>query len=212
VHKPFQFSTIGQLASIGHRTGVAQILGMRFSGFVAWWLWRGIYLSKLPEHSKKVRVAIKWSFDLLFPRQIEQLVTLRDVEGMEKLGATLRAMRGAAESVTRRQAGGRRLSRLADIRKTRDSHGNAGGARPATSSLGMRSTKARKTKGERDLLALDSMTLDHSVLTRLNADPAEHAQTMDDSYRPANLLRYLKKHPELCVQLSPAVRAAADAV
>lgn len=97
--KPFRFSTIGQLASIGHRTGVAQILGMRFSGFVAWWLWRGVYLSKLPEISKKVRVAIKWSLDLLFPREIEQLVTLRDVEGVEKLGATLRAMRGAAESV-----------------------------------------------------------------------------------------------------------------
>ena len=59
--KAFRFSTIGQLASIGHRTGVAQILGMRFSGFVAWWLWRGVYLSKLPEISKKVRVAIKWS-------------------------------------------------------------------------------------------------------------------------------------------------------
>jgi len=96
--KPFRFSTIGQLASIGHRTGVAQILGMGFSGFVAWWLWRAVYLSKLPELSKKVRVAIKWSLDLMFPREIEQLVTLRDVEGMEKLGATLRAMRGAAQS------------------------------------------------------------------------------------------------------------------
>ena len=94
--KPFRFSTIGQLASIGHRTGVAQILGMRFSGFVAWGLWRGVYLGKLPEISKIVRVAIKWSLDLLFPRDIEQLVTLRDVERMEKLGTTLRAMRGAA--------------------------------------------------------------------------------------------------------------------
>jgi len=94
--KPFKFSTIGQLASIGHRTGVAQILGMRFSGFVAWWLWRGVYLSKLPETSKMVRVAIQWSLDLLFPRDIEQLVTLRDVERMEELGATLRAMREAA--------------------------------------------------------------------------------------------------------------------
>jgi len=99
--KAFRFTTIGQLASIGHRTGVAQILGMRFSGFVAWWLWRGVYLIKLPAHAKKLRVAIKWSLDLLFPREIEQLVTLRDVEGMEKLGATLRAMRGAAESVDR---------------------------------------------------------------------------------------------------------------
>ncbi|HXK22123.1 MAG TPA: NAD(P)/FAD-dependent oxidoreductase [Myxococcota bacterium] len=93
---PFRFSTIGQLASIGHRTGVAQILGMRFSGFVAWWLWRGVYLSKLPQVSKRLRVALKWSFDLLFPREIEQLVTLRDVERMEKLGATLRARRGVA--------------------------------------------------------------------------------------------------------------------
>ena len=38
--KPFRFSTIGQLASIGHHSGVAQILGLRFSGFTAWWLWR----------------------------------------------------------------------------------------------------------------------------------------------------------------------------
>jgi len=96
--KPFTFSTIGQLASIGHRTGVAEIFGMRFSGFAAWWLWRGVYLSKLPQLSKKVRVAIKWSFELLFPREIEQLVTLRDLEGMEKLGATLRAMRDVGES------------------------------------------------------------------------------------------------------------------
>jgi len=112
--KPFRFSTIGQLASIGHRTGVAQILGMRFSGFVAWWLWRGVYLSKLPDISKKIRVAIKWSFDLLFARDIEQLVTLRDVEGMEKLGATLRAMREAAESVD--GAATLRTQRLANTR------------------------------------------------------------------------------------------------
>jgi NADH dehydrogenase len=46
--KPFRFSTLGQLAAIGRRTGVASIFGIRFSGFIAWWLWRTIYLSKLP--------------------------------------------------------------------------------------------------------------------------------------------------------------------
>ncbi len=97
--RPFRFSTIGQLASIGHHTGVAQILGMRFSGFVAWWLWRGVYLSKLPETSKRLRVAITWALDLLLPRAIEQLVTLRDVEEIEKLGATLRERRTAVEKV-----------------------------------------------------------------------------------------------------------------
>jgi NADH dehydrogenase len=44
----FRFTTLGQMAAIGRRTGVANILGVNFSGFIAWWLWRTIYLSKLP--------------------------------------------------------------------------------------------------------------------------------------------------------------------
>jgi NADH:ubiquinone reductase (H+-translocating) len=97
--RPFRFSTLGQLASIGHRVGVAHILGIRFSGFIAWWLWRTVYLAKLPGISKKLRVAIKWTFQLLFPREIEQLVTLRDLEHVERLGTTLRALRCAAEAI-----------------------------------------------------------------------------------------------------------------
>ena len=54
--RPFRFKIIGLLATIGRRTGVAEILGMRFSGLLAWWLWRGIYLAKLPGFPKKVRV------------------------------------------------------------------------------------------------------------------------------------------------------------
>ena len=46
--RAFQFKTLGLLASIGQRTGVARILGVNFSGFVAWWLWRTIYLGELP--------------------------------------------------------------------------------------------------------------------------------------------------------------------
>ena len=70
--KPFVFSTIGQLAAIGKRTGVANILGVNFSGFVAWWLWRTIYLSKLPRFEKKLRVALDWTLDLLFSKDIVQ--------------------------------------------------------------------------------------------------------------------------------------------
>lgn len=75
--KPFVFSTIGQLAAIGRRTGVAQILGINFSGFVAWWLWRTIYLSKLPRFEKKLRVALDWTLDLLFAKDLVQFLTLR---------------------------------------------------------------------------------------------------------------------------------------
>ena len=75
--KPFDFSTIGQLAAIGRRTGVANILGMNFSGFLAWWLWRSIYLSKLPRMEKKLRVALDWTLDLLFSKDLVQFLMVR---------------------------------------------------------------------------------------------------------------------------------------
>jgi NADH dehydrogenase len=73
--QPFVFSTIGQLAAIGKRTGVANIFGVNFSGFIAWWLWRTIYLSKLPRLEKKLRVALGWSLDLLFSKDLVHLRT-----------------------------------------------------------------------------------------------------------------------------------------
>lgn len=75
--KPFVFKTIGLLAAIGRRTGVARIMGVNFSGFIAWWLWRSIYLSKLPRFEKKVRVALDWTLDLLFTKDLVQFLTLR---------------------------------------------------------------------------------------------------------------------------------------
>jgi NADH dehydrogenase len=94
--KPFRFSSIGQLASIGHHTGVAQVLGMRFSGFVAWSLWRSVYLVKLPGIANKVRVAIQWILDLLFSRQIEQFLTLKALEQIELLAAQVRTSQAEA--------------------------------------------------------------------------------------------------------------------
>jgi len=75
--KPFVFSIIGQLATIGRRTGVAKIFGFKFSGFIAWWLWRTIYLSKLPRAEKKLRVTLDWTLDLLFSKDLVQFMPLR---------------------------------------------------------------------------------------------------------------------------------------
>jgi NADH:ubiquinone reductase (H+-translocating) len=66
--RPFRYSTVGQLAAIGRHLGVANIFGINFSGFFAWWLWRTIYLSKLPRMEKKIRVALDWTLDLCFPK------------------------------------------------------------------------------------------------------------------------------------------------
>ena len=73
----FQFNTLGLLASIGRRTGVARILGINFSGFVAWWLWRTIYLFKLPRTEKKLRVALDWTLDVFFSKDFVQYLHQR---------------------------------------------------------------------------------------------------------------------------------------
>ncbi len=74
---PFRFNTLGLLASIGRRTGVARILGVNFSGFFAWWLWRTIYLLKLPRVEKKVRVALDWTLDVFFSKDFVQYLHQR---------------------------------------------------------------------------------------------------------------------------------------
>ncbi len=76
VKKEFHFKPLGVLASLGHRSAVAEVFGIRFSGFIAWWLWRTIYLFKLPGLLNKLRVMIDWTLDLFFPRDTVLLKTL----------------------------------------------------------------------------------------------------------------------------------------
>jgi NADH:ubiquinone reductase (H+-translocating) len=71
---PFRYRYMGQLATIGERQAVAEIFGLHFKGFLAWWMWRTIYLAKLPGIVRKLRVMIDWTFDLIFPRDISQIM------------------------------------------------------------------------------------------------------------------------------------------
>jgi NADH:ubiquinone reductase (H+-translocating) len=93
--KQFRYRTMGLLASIGHHTGVVSMFGFKFSGFIAWWMWRSVYLMKLPRLVKKVRVLLAWTLDLLFGRDIEQMITLRDVEALTERWMRHRARRSA---------------------------------------------------------------------------------------------------------------------
>jgi NADH dehydrogenase len=72
IQRPFTYRELGQLASIGNRRGVAHVLGFRFSGFLAWWFWRTVYLYKLPGFQKKFRVALDWTLDVLFSKDVVQ--------------------------------------------------------------------------------------------------------------------------------------------
>jgi NADH dehydrogenase len=73
----FDFEGLGKLGSLGHFSAVAEILGLRVSGFLAWVLWRTIYLMKMPGIFSKMRVAIAWTNALVFPPDLVQIKLLR---------------------------------------------------------------------------------------------------------------------------------------
>jgi NADH dehydrogenase len=98
--KPFRFKMLGQLASIGHHTGVAMVFGIKFSGFIAWWFWRSVYLMKLPRLAKKLRVVASWTLDLFFGQEIEQTISVSDVEAFSAQLARVRARIKLAKSTS----------------------------------------------------------------------------------------------------------------
>ncbi len=79
----FHFDSLGALCVVGHQTACAEFTlpfarekSVRFSGLLAWLMWRGIYLSKLPGLERKVRVLLDWTIELFFPKDIVQTIDL----------------------------------------------------------------------------------------------------------------------------------------
>jgi NADH dehydrogenase len=80
----FHFNSLGALCVVGHQSACAELSvpfartkSMRFSGLLAWALWRGIYLSKLPGSERKIHVLMDWTVELFFPRDIVQTIDLK---------------------------------------------------------------------------------------------------------------------------------------
>jgi len=71
--KPFLFRPQGLLATIGHHNGVAEIYRLRFSGLVAWFLWRAVYLMKIPTIRRKLNVVVDWTWDIFFKPNVVEL-------------------------------------------------------------------------------------------------------------------------------------------
>jgi len=68
--KPFRFKPIGQLCAIGGHNAVAELLGLHFSGSVAWFMWRTVYMFKLPSWSHRVKVGFDWAWDFFYSRDL----------------------------------------------------------------------------------------------------------------------------------------------
>jgi len=82
--REFHFDSLGALCVVGHQTACAELSvpfapakSLRFSGLLAWLMWRGIYLAKLPGVERKIRVLMDWTVELFFPRDIVQTIELK---------------------------------------------------------------------------------------------------------------------------------------
>jgi len=71
----FEYKTLGELVSLGHRNAVGMIMGIPAAGFLGWFLWRSYYLLRLPGVMRKARVALDWTLDLVFGPDIAWLPT-----------------------------------------------------------------------------------------------------------------------------------------
>jgi len=71
--RPFHFRPQGLLATIGHHNGVAEIYRLKFSGLVAWFLWRTVYLMKIPTFRRKLNVVVDWTWDIFFKPNVVQV-------------------------------------------------------------------------------------------------------------------------------------------
>ncbi|MCF7853020.1 MAG: FAD-dependent oxidoreductase [Simkaniaceae bacterium] len=72
--KEFNFKVLGMLGALGHHSAVAELFGkFKFSGLLAWFLWRAIYWMKLPGIDRKIKVALSWTLDMLIPPEAVQL-------------------------------------------------------------------------------------------------------------------------------------------
>jgi NADH dehydrogenase len=71
--QPFRYDVLGTLASIGHHTGVGVVFGIRVRGWIAWFMWRGYYWSRVPGIGGKARVALDWFLNALFGSDPVQL-------------------------------------------------------------------------------------------------------------------------------------------
>ncbi len=73
--EPFRYRDQGTLATIGRNAAVANVYGIRASGFLAWVMWLGIHIVQLIGFRNKLFVLINWAWDYFFYERAARLIT-----------------------------------------------------------------------------------------------------------------------------------------
>ncbi|HEV8381695.1 MAG TPA: NAD(P)/FAD-dependent oxidoreductase, partial [Gemmatimonadales bacterium] len=73
--EPFRYRDQGTLATIGRNAAVANVYGLKLSGFPAWVMWLVIHIIQLIGFRNKLFVLINWAWDYFFYERAARLIT-----------------------------------------------------------------------------------------------------------------------------------------
>ncbi len=76
--RPFTFRLLGEMVPLSRRTAVADLRGLKLTGFPAWFLWKTVYMLKLPTLALRLRVVLDWTVELFFERDVSELAVDQD--------------------------------------------------------------------------------------------------------------------------------------
>lgn len=70
---PFEYNSKGSLVSLGQWRAVGNTFGILWSGPLAWWVWRTVYLFNFASWPKRIKIAIDWTVNMFYPRDITKV-------------------------------------------------------------------------------------------------------------------------------------------
>jgi NADH dehydrogenase len=71
--RPFAFRLLGEMVPLSRRTAVADLRGLKLVGFPAWFMWKTVYMLKLPTLAARLRVVLDWTVEIFFERDVSEL-------------------------------------------------------------------------------------------------------------------------------------------
>jgi NADH:ubiquinone reductase (H+-translocating) len=71
--RPFDFKLLGEMVPLSRRKAVADLKGWKLVGFPAWFIWKTVYMLKLPTWAARLRVVLDWTVELFFERDVSEL-------------------------------------------------------------------------------------------------------------------------------------------
>jgi NADH dehydrogenase len=71
--KPFGLKLLGEMVPLSRHKAVADLGGLKLVGFPAWFLWKTVYMLKLPTWAARLRVVLDWTVELFFERDVSEL-------------------------------------------------------------------------------------------------------------------------------------------